>query len=381
LSGQPVDEAVDDLETLHAGDAGGMLPAVAGSAAQVREAATLAAEAGFEALADGPPPRAIVVTGMGGSAISGDVLAALLADGPAVPVVVHRGYGLPPWVSALDLVVAVSCSGRTEETLSAAEEARRRGVALIGIGAGDSPLQTIVERGRGLHVPVDVAGRMPRASLWSLAVPLLVAVDRLGLHPFPAELFEAAARRLEAVASACRPDSDLFINPAKELAVALSGSLPMIWGTSAVTGVAARRLASQLAENAKYPAVHGVLPEANHNQVVVFDGPFAGAPDRFADAPDQTVRLRLVLIRDQVEHPQVTRRAEASAELAAERGVALSTIEAVGASPLERLACAVCLGDYVSVYLALGSGLDPTPIEAIEELKSRIAGPADRPST
>lgn len=376
------EEVIDDPNAYELTDASGMLRIVAGSAAQVRQAATATAEVDFGRLIGDPIPRALVVAGMGGSAIGGDVLAALLlAEGASVPVFVHRGYGLPPWVGPLDLVVAVSCSGRTEETLSAAGEARRRGVPLVGVGAAGSPLQAVVELARGVHLPVDGAGRMPRALIWSLTVPLLVLADRLGLRAFPAEVLEAAALRLEAVATVCRPDREAFVNPAKALALELAGSLPMIWGCSPIAGVAAHRFAAQLAENAKYPAVAGVLPEANHNQVVAFDGAFAGSADIFADPGAAPVRLRLVLLRDAVEHPQLTRRAEASTELAAARGIPVSSSTAAGDSALERLASLVGMVDFASVYLALACGMDPTPIEAIDALKSRIAGWADRPST
>ena len=119
---------------------------------------------------------------------------------------------------------------------------------------------------------------MPRAMLWGLSVPLVVAASRLGVLDMPGEAYEAAAAELERVAHLCRPDSEAFVNPAKSLALDLAGTLPMIWGTSQLTGVAAGRFACQLNENANYPAIAGVLPEANHNQVVTFDGPFAAGP-------------------------------------------------------------------------------------------------------
>lgn len=369
--------ALDDVAALEAADPAGMLRAVATSAAQVRESHTLAREAGMDALAAEPRPRAVVVAGMGGSAMSGELLAALLHERSPVPVIVHRGYGLPPWVGAADLVLAVSCSGRTEETLSAADEARRRGVRVLGVGAADSPLSDVVARGGGVYAAVDPAGRMPRACLWLLTVPLLVAADRLGLAPLSAEVVEATAERLERVAHRCRPDSESFVNPAKGLALELAGTLPVIWGSSVPASVAAARFAAQLAENAKYPAIHGSLPEANHNQVVAFDGPFAhSAADLFADRLEPApLHLRLVLLRDLEEHPQVRARAEVSAELAAERGVPVTELPAEGTYPLERLASLVGLVDYASVYLALGLGVDPTPVSAIDTLKSRIGVP------
>src|SRR5688572_28650018 len=243
-----------------------MLPAVASGAAQVRESALLAREAGLAGLADEGRPRAVVVCGMGGSGIAGDVLAAVAGPGSPVPVVTHRGYGLPGWVGAADLVVAVSCSGTTEETLSAAEEAVRRGVPIVTVGAADSPLEDLGARGRGPHVAVP-AGGVPRAKLWSLAVPLLVLGDLLGVcHATRADL-DATADLLDVLTERYKAAKESFLNPAKELALKLAEPLPVVWGTSQLAGVAAYRAACQFNENADRHAVWGVLPEANHNQV------------------------------------------------------------------------------------------------------------------
>jgi glucose/mannose-6-phosphate isomerase len=371
-------DRLNDAETLRASDSGGMLVAIATAAAQLREAVTIAGEAGLDVLADEPRPRALVVTGMGGSGIAGEVLAALAGDRSATPVFVHRGYGLPAWVGPADLVAAVSCSGRTEETLSAAEEALRRGARLVGVGAAGSPLAQRVEAAHGPYVPIDAAGRMPRSLMWALSMPLLVMAERLGLIELPPVVVEAAATRLELEAQRCRPDSETFVNPAKNLALELAGSLPMIWGSTPIASVAATRFMTQLAENAKYPAIAGALPEANHNQVVAFDGPLAGADDadlfrdRVDDAP--TFRLRLVLLRDAVEPAQVARRAEASLELAEQRGLRTTVLTADGTAPLERLASLVGVIDFASAYLGLLLGIDPTPIAAIDQLKARLRG-------
>jgi glucose/mannose-6-phosphate isomerase len=371
---------LDEVSALEAADPAGMLPAIASGAAQVRESALLAREAGVGALAEDGRPRAVVVCGMGGSGIAGEVLAAVAGNACPVPVLTHRGYGLPAWVGAADLVVAVSCSGSTEETLAATEEAVRRGCRLLVVGAADSPLEALGARGRGIFVPV-AQGRQPRATVWALSTPLVVAADALGLLSAGPDAVEATAAQLEQVALSCRPDADHFANPAKRLALELSGSLPVVWGTSPLAGVAAYRFACQLNENAKTPAVWGVLPEANHNQVVAFDGPFAGSAtrpvedlfrDRVEDDALELTRMRLVLLRDSEEHDQVARRTAVSQELADARGIGVSTVRADGASAFERIASLVAMGDWTSAYLALLEGRDPTPVDAITELKGRI---------
>ena len=373
-------DRLDDPAGLEAGDPDGMLPAIASSAAQVREAAVLAAEAGVATLADDGRPRAVVVCGMGGSGIAGDVLAAAAGPGCPVPVITHRGYGLPAWVGPVDLVVAVSCSGATEETLSALEEAVRRGCRLLVVGRDGSPLDALGRRGRAVVVPVT-QGRQPRASVWALSTPLVVAAHALGLLAAPAEAVEEAAVVLEQIADRCRIDAEVVVNPAKRLAVALDGQLPVLWGTSPLAGTAAYRFACQLNENAQQPATWGVLPEANHNQVVAFDRPSAQAApedgeDFFRDREQDDERaagLTLVLLRDSEEHPQVALRAEVSAELARERALTVVQLRAEGASSFARLASLVGVTDYASAYLALLQGTDPTPVDAITALKQRIA--------
>ena len=373
-------ELLDDVAAIDAGDPGGMLRAIATSGAQVREAALLAGEAGMARLADDGRPRAVVVVGMGGSAVAGDVLAAVAGPTLPVPLVVHRDFGLPGWVGPMDLVVAVSCSGTTAETLSALEEAVRRGCRLLVVGREGSPLDDLGQRGRAVFVPVT-QGRQPRASAWALATPLVVAGHALGLLQAPAEAVEETAALLEQVADRCRRDAEHLVNPAKRLAGQLDGALPVVWGTSHLAAVAAYRFACQLNENAQLPAVHGALPEAGHNQVVALDGPMAsqtspaGDPDDFfrdrADDVEQPGLLALVALRDTEEHPVTALRADVCLELARERSVPVVELRAEGASRFARLASLIAVPDFASAYLALLHGTDPTPVDAIDELKAR----------
>ena len=375
------EDLLDSPADLEAGDPSGMLRAVASSAAQVREAAALSLEAGvFVQLSGEDRPRSVVVLGMGGSGIAGDVLSAVAGPTCPVPVLSHRGHGLPTWVGASDLVIAVSCSGSTEETLSALEEAVRRGCRLLVVGASGSPLEALASRGRAVFVPVG-QGRQPRASVFGLVTPVIIAADALRLLSCSPEEVEATAVQLEQLATRHRPDAETVLNPSKTLASSLVGMLPMVWGSSPLAGIAAYRFACQLNENAKTPAVWGVLPEAGHNQVVALDGPFAGrAPagddlfrDRSEDADEvERTRLHLVLLRDTEEHPAVARRAMVVRDLARSRGVDVSELVSEGSSPFQRMASLITLGDWTSTYLALAQGFDPTPVEAITELKGAL---------
>ncbi len=385
-----VDEAIlDDPAALAAADTDGMLRAVATAGAQVREAVLRTGEADLGAVVADGRPRSIIAAGMGGSGIAGDVLAAVTGASCPVPVLAHRGYRLPGWVGPLDLVVAVSCSGSTEETLAIADEALRRGARLVTVGIAGTPLAQRAEAGHGVHIPVDGGGRMPRANFWALSVPLMLLADALGLVTCPTGMLAAVADDLDQVSTECAPGADTYANPAKRLALELVGTLPMIWGTSDLTSVTATRFAGQLAENAKQPSVPGVLPEAHHNQVVCFAGRYGragtgpGSPagvapveDLFRDRVEGEPgwpSLRLVLLRDTETLPQVVRRSDATVELAAEYAVGLTELRASGQHAVARLASLVQPIDFASVYLALLQGIDPTPIDPIISLKQRIA--------
>lgn len=369
-------DRLDDQAYLVEGDPSGMLRTVASSAAEVRTAYRAAVESGLARIGRDGRPRAIVVAGMGASALAGEVLEALCRYGAPGPVVTVRGYRLPGWVGAADLVVAVSRSGTTEETVAVTAEAVRRGCGLVGVGAPDTPLAALVARAGGPYVPVGGVAGQPEATLWSLMVPPILAAAAFGLVSVAEDEFEAVARRLEDLAHRCRPSSESFINPGKTLAMELAGTVPVVWGTSPVAAVAAHLLAARLGAYAGYPAIWGELPEAAHNQIGTFDGPLAGRDifaDPFADEPGGGPRLRLFLLRDVEEHPQVTRSRTAAVRMAEDRGVPVSEITADGVRPLERLAALAGLVDYATVYLALGYGIDPASVAVSTELRARIS--------
>ncbi|HEY9524631.1 MAG TPA: SIS domain-containing protein, partial [Thermopolyspora sp.] len=239
---------------------------------------------------------------------------------------------------------------------------------LLAVGAEGSPLEAVARQASAPYVRVQATGPS-RMALWALSIPLIVMAAALGLTRAGEDVCEVAAGRLEDVAHRCRPGSESFINPGKTLAMELAGTVPMIWGSSPIATVAARRLADQLHENAKYPAMWGDIPEVTHNQMATLDGPLA-VRDLFAEGPSRT--LRLFVLRDVDEYPGVARRREVSVRLAQDRHVPVSEILAEGGHPLERLAALIGLGDYASVYLALGYGLDPAPVPSITELMARI---------
>jgi len=403
-------DRLDTPDVIEAADPGDTLRQVASAAAQVRTALRSCAETDLSSFAAEGRPRAIVVAGVGASALAGEMLNALAGLSTPVQVVVSPAERLPGWVGATDAVIAVSSSGATPETLAIAVEAARRGCRLAGVGAAGSQLHRIVEQARAPFVPAVSPGWprggtggssppesvLPRSMLWAVAVPLLVIAERLGVTRIGADTYELTATRLEEVSHQCRPASESFVNPGKSLALDLVGALPMIWGTSALTRVAARRFVGQLHENAKYPALWGVLPEVAHTQVAAFDGPFAprssrlSAPEPGPGAEDLSdlpgwdldyeeaepasgfTALRLILIADPDEDQRVAAQRAAVIELAGQRGVGISELAMDGEHPLVRLAGVIQLADYASVYLAIASGIDPGQTVAIRDLRTRI---------
>jgi glucose/mannose-6-phosphate isomerase len=405
-------DRLDTPDVVEAADPGDVLRQVASAAAQVRTALRSCQETDLSALTPDGRPRAILTAGLGTSGLAGEMLQAVIGFGSAVQVVTTPAGRLPGWAGAADLVIAVSCSGTSEETLAVAAEAARRGCRLAAVGATGSPLHRIAEQARAPFIPAVPAG-LARSMLWSLAIPLLAVAERLGVARIGADVYELAASRLEEVSHQCRPASESFVNPGKSLALDLVGALPLVWGTSPLSGVAAHRFAAQLAENAKYPAITGALPEAACDQLAAFDGPFtpagrpagagvagAGARERLPEgAPDATTddlpgledlsswdldydetedtpsgfsALRLVLIADPDEDPRTSAQREAITELAAQRGIGVSELAMDGEHPLVRLAGVVQLADYASVYLAIASGIDPGQAAAITDVQSRI---------
>jgi hypothetical protein len=379
-----VDEALlDNPDALAENDPGGMLRATASAGAQVRETAALAAEANLAALSDEGRPRAVVIAGIGTAGRTGEILATVAGPRCPVPVIAHRSAGVPGWVGAADVVIAVSASGRSPEALGAAEAAARRGARLVAVGAPDSLLQSVAESARAPFIPVP--RRAPaRASLWGLTVPVLMAARSFGLVKVnEADLAETAAR-LDADADRCRPTAESFVNPAKSLALGLAGSVPIVWGSSPLAAVAARRFADTISANARYPVVAGALGEAGRGRVGLLDGVFGGlvesSRDIFADEGEEqdVTRLRVVLLRDgglaneeEADEPVAVeeRRADAVQTLAERRGVRCDVVTAEGGSPLERLASLIAVPDFASIYLALAHGLDPMAVPAVTEMK------------
>lgn len=363
------DALLDDPDAIDRLDRRGVLHALATSGAQVRISARSAKEAGLASLAD-MQPRGVVVAATGGSGAVGGLFDAVTRKHSAVPVQMCRSTPLPAWVSAYDLVIAVSQSGRAAGTLALAAEAARRGANLLTVGAADSPLAEVCARAHGTHVAIEGAGSGSRAALWAQAVPVLMAADVLGLATIGRETVDALADVLDGQAQRLGPRVESWDNPAKSLAAEVSESIPILLGCGPLGETAARRASAMFGRTGRVPVAYGVLPDAASQIVACFDGPLAGGEDAgrpsddiFADPfLDGAVRrpLRLIVLRDASEdgggYSAVTDAVIATAE---DAGVRMSILDATDSDPLLRLAHHVALTDFAATYLALGLGYDP----------------------
>ena len=372
------DLLLDDIDGMTAGDPANMLAAVASSGAQMREAITTTDRELLAKISKGDQPRNILIAGLGGSGVGGDVLRAVVGQSIPVPIISERSHSLPGWVGPMDVVIGVSCSGMTEETLSTTAEAGRRGARVITIGAGGSDLEKLSGSISGaVHFAIDAKGRSPRASLWTHATPLLMVANALGITHIDEKEFEVAADLMDELSVANGPSVPLGQNSAKALALSCAESLPMVWGTGMIGATAAGRFMAQLAENAKIPAAHGELPEVGHNQIVTFDGVLAGAAparDIFSDNDGEIDRrTHLYILRDTNEHPAVEKRIGIISQIASDRNVPVTLIQAKDGHPISRLASLIVPTDWASVYAGLALGIDPSQISTINELKAGLA--------
>ncbi|MGQ9533194.1 MAG: bifunctional phosphoglucose/phosphomannose isomerase [Desulfotomaculales bacterium] len=302
----------------------------------------------------------VMVTGLGGSAIGGDLLRTYAAAVASVPVVVNRDYVLPRHVGSHTLVFAVSYSGNTEETLSAYREAREKGAPVVAITTGGR-LGALAEED-GVPLIVVPAGLAPRAATGYLFLPMLAVMSGLGLiAPVEEEVAEMVAVLTE-LRSRLEPGVPAAENPAKTLAWELLGNVPVVWGASGTTEVVAQRWKGQFNENAKIAAYWNAFPELNHNEIVGFEH-----PRQVLD------HLYLVILRDPDDHPRVKKRMAITADLVRHRVSGLKEIEAAGRGRLARMYSLIYIGDYTSVYLAFLYGVDPGPVRVIDYLKQAMA--------
>ncbi|HEY8476080.1 MAG TPA: bifunctional phosphoglucose/phosphomannose isomerase [Chloroflexota bacterium] len=311
-----------------------------------------------------PPPgygaaRDIVILGLGGSAIGGDLVRTLVEGEAGLPITVVRDYRPPAFVDDDTLVVASSYSGNTEETIEATEAALRDRARVIAVTTGGKLAD--LARQRGFPLLRFQYEAQPRAALGYSFILILGLLQRLGYVADKSRDLQDALTVLREQLRLLGPDTPTIENPAKQLARELHGKVAVVYGGGVLAEVA-RRWKGQLNENSKTWAFFEQFPELNHNAVMGYQ-----FPETTRD------RIMVVMLASAFNHPRVGLRYEITAEVLRQHGVPFHVVEAVGATPLGHMWSAIVYGDLVSYYLALLNGVDPSAIDAINYLKARLS--------
>jgi glucose/mannose-6-phosphate isomerase len=303
-------------------------------------------------------PKSIIVSGMGGSAIGGELLKDWARETVNVPLEVCRDYCLPAYADKSTLVFVVSYSGETEETLSSFLDAVKRKCMIITLSSGGA-LNEFAEK-LGLPSISVPKGMSPRATLPYLFIPTPVIMEKLGLVSEVSSELAEAKQVLDQISSMNSPQTPTGTNPAKKLAVNVKGTMPVVYGFGFYRAVA-QRFKTQFNENSKNPAKWEYFSELDHNEIVGWEEP-----------GDLVKCSSVILIRDDNEPPEMRERIEVTKELMKQNGLKILEVSATGGGRIAKMLSVICMGDFASVYLAILKGVDPTPVRTIDLLKSRI---------
>ena len=284
----------------------------------------------------------IVVCGMGGSAIGGDLLKTYMHNSK-LPCFVIRNYKVPEWVDQYTLVFVVSYSGNTEETLSCFQDAKKKGAQIIAVCSGGE-LSKSAEK--VIKIP---SGLQPRAAGGYLFFPMVGVL-------YNSNLIDVKNTDLNEMLTLLNKKEEIK-ERGEELAKKIHGKTPLIYSSELLKPIA-YKWQTQINENAKYPAYHASFPEMNHNEILSFR------------AMDRT-KFLAILLRDDNDHPKIKKRMDICKQIM-EKNVEVEEVKIKGSSLLARMFYSISLGDYTSYNLALRERVDPTPVEAIEWLKKQL---------
>lgn len=333
----------------------GMFELTAGLPEQARQAAQDAR--GLDGLPEKEAIEHVVVLGMGGSGVAGDILQAAAGPFMSVPVMTVKSYELPAFVGDGSLVFAISCSGNTEETLEAATEAAMQGAKIVAVTQGGELAKLAAGWGAPvISVPGDIP--QPRAALAALAIPPLVVLEEIGLFPGATQWIDLAVAQLQRRRDALVHER----NEAEMVARNIGRTLTLVHGGGPVGATAAQRWKTQINENAKSPAFWAAQPELCHNEIQGWG--------QHGDVTRQV--MTLVALRHDSEHPQVMRRFELAGDYLREVVGGIEEVHAEGEGDLAQLLDLILFGDFVSLYLAYQEGIDPGPVPVLADLKTRL---------
>ncbi len=351
---------LDNITGINLVDPCGMYDAIKSFPNQIRKAVRIGNEINVNS-SDYKDIKNIVLCGMGGSAIGGDLARSLLQGDMTASMQICRNYNLPGYTGPDTLAIGSSYSGDTEETLSAFKQAQKKECRLFVLTTGGQ-LKEIAERGR-IPLAVLPGGLKPRAALGYSFVPLMLFFNRIGLSFRDADSFESLADFLEKRLDSFALETDSDKNRAKQLAMRLYGRIPIIYSGPELTDAVGTRIKGQICENAEMLAFANQFPEFNHNELVGWQ-----IINSMRDY------LRVIILRDRDDHPRVAARMDIVRKMIEKQGVDVIEINSEGENRLERIFSLIQLGDFVSLYLALLNKVDPTLAEPIEMLKRELAG-------
>jgi glucose/mannose-6-phosphate isomerase len=345
---------LDDIEKIKSVDKSKMINFSLDSAKLYRESAKLAEKIQVNY----PKPNSIIVAGMGGSGIGGDLLKDWARNRTTVPIEVNREYQLPAYAGRRTLVLITSYSGDTEESLGAFLDALKRKCMIYCVSSGGA----LLENAERLKVPyLRVPGGMPpRAALPYLFVPLLKCMEKMGLVSGASEELSEALQLLEKISKDNSPEKPAKENFSKTLALNIGQTAPVVYGFGFYRSVA-QRFKQQFNENSKVPAKWEVFSELNHNEIVGWER-----------ASELGKCFSAIFIRDKEEPTEIHSRIEITKELVGKAGLELFEVPAQGKSPLAKILSTICIGDFTSIYLALLHSVDPTPVKTINYLKDTL---------
>ena len=301
--------------------------------------------------------RNILILGMGGSAIGGDVARVIAQNSCINPIILNRSYNIPEWVNLNTLVLASSYSGWTEETLSAFEQCKLRNCPIIVLSTGGKITEYAEEYDLDrITIP---SGLQPRAALGFSFSLIIILLNRIGFIP---------DKILSLVKDCIEPLINLSLdlstneNSALEIANKIYTTCPIIYGSEDLTWVAALRFRGQLSENAKMLSFHNHIPEQNHNEI-----------EGWTSNPDILERMSIIWLKDQDDHQGTKLRMDVSSKLLNSCSGMQLIISQDGKSRVERLLKLIHYTDWISYYAALRNKIDPTPVNRIQKLKEKVS--------
>ena len=347
---------LDDSRVIHQFDTDNMLVEIEDLPNQLKSAWDLGLSSplpGWQGI------QRVIIAGMGGSAIGADLLTGYLAPICPIPVFVHRDYDLPAWaVGQETLLIASSHSGNTEETLSAFEKGIQNGCRILVVTTGGKLAELAAQK--DVLCWTFVHKGQPRAAVGFSFGLLLAVFTRLGLIPDQSQELSEAVKAMREQMAELNPEVSASLNPAKRLAGQLVGRWVNVIGSGMLAPVA-RRWKGQINELAKSGAGFDTLPEADHNSLAALVNPL-----------DTLYRVATVFIRSKGDHPRNKLRSRLTQKIYMLEGMNTNDYASPARTPLAQLWTTLHFGDYLAFYLAMAYQVDPTPVKAIEDLKTQL---------